>query len=93
MNNMETKNLPATYQEICTFCYPDNWEVMRDTVGSHILDKNGHYIGGFTPAKDQELRAIENKFNEGKFTTCVCLDDVAGVFACKKHLLEIAEKM
>ncbi len=90
---MEMNNLPQTCQEICTICYPNNWEKMREAT-AHLFNEDAYCIrdSGYEAAIREEMLYIE-KNNEGKHTECLCLDREEGIYICRKHLLEIAEKM
>lgn len=78
--------------QVCNFCHPNHEEEIAELT-SHLLTKNGYWIGGYTPAKSKEYNEIRKKFEEGKKVQCFCVCHETGQYICGKHLLELAQRM
>ena len=87
---MKLEDIPIV-TTVCNVCYPNNSEEVC-ALAPHLL-KDGKWVGGFTKAKMDELGKICEEFEKDRKTTCVYIDPEDGTCICKKHLLELVEKM
>ena len=78
--------------EVCDYCNPNHREELRKLT-NHLLDGHNMWIGGYTKEKHKQLDDIREGYQVDKRKRCFCLCDIKGVYICKKHLIELAERM
>lgn len=90
------ENYPGIHIDtaICDWCHPNRYEQLKKlAIDAKIYDEKGSWFDCYSAKKREEYASLESEYFKDKWATCMCVDPQEPTYICKKHLLEIIERL